>query len=65
MEHKNPLITIVTGLATGTGTAVVSLQELDLKLAIVLKIVSISVFVITGAFTLYKFAYLIKRNKAK
>jgi len=55
MEHHNhPILTIIVFLATGFATGVVSEQDLDLKLAILLKIISILSFFIGACYALWK-----------
>lgn len=53
-QHSHPFITIGAALATGVATGVVSLQDMDLKLAIALKIVSIVSFSIGAMYALWK-----------
>lgn len=62
-QHTHPFITIGAALATGVATGVVSLQDMDLKLAIALKIVSIISFTIGAMYALWKWNADHKINK--
>lgn len=65
MEHSNshPVIGLILAIASATGIASLSLNEIDLLSGIVLKWVSIFSFAIAAAYTLWQWRIKYKKNK--
>jgi hypothetical protein len=59
-NHENPVIAML--FATATGIGILSLQELNDIFALILKIISIITFLITGAYTIYKWQHQYRKN---
>ena len=53
-QHGHPVLTVGIFLGAGVATGVVSEQDLDLKLAIALKIISIISFLVATCYALWK-----------
>lgn len=62
-QHSHPFITIGVSLVAGAATGVVSVQDIDIYLAVTLKIISILSFLVGTGYAIWKWRADIKMQR--